>query len=846
MVTKQYFIYINRKKNLYRWRDFMKLKSLSLSLLFLFVFLAISLSADPPITYDLRNVGGVNYVTSVKSQQGGTCWTFGAMAAIEGNLLMTGAWTNSGQAGEPNLAEYHLDWWNGFNQWNNDDIDPPTGSGLVVHEGGDYMVTTAYLTRGEGAVRDIDGQSYATAPPRRLDTYCYFYPRQVQWLVAESNLSNINTVKQTIMTYGVMGTCMCYSSSYISNYIHYQPPSSTELPNHAIAIIGWDDTLTTQAPLPGAWLCKNSWGSGWGNNGYFWISYYDKWCCQEPQMGAVSFQQVDPMQYDNIYYHDYHGWRDTKDNTTEAFNAFEVEGDHSIEAVSFFVADDSVYYNVKVYSGFTGGSLQDLMSEESGFVEYVGFYTVDLATPVEYAQGDSFYVYLQLSQGGHPYDRTSDVPVLLGAQYRVIVESSSDSCESYYREGGTWKDLYNWSGNPYPGTGNFCIKALVKDIGLSVNPNSDFRSTGPVGGPFTPSEKIYTLSMNGTQNINYNVWVDPTVNWLTLTGSTTGTLYPDSTVELTLSVNSNANSLTEGAYITTVYFENTTNHMGDSSRDIVLVVGSNSVIYQWNLETDPGWTTEDQWAFGVPAGLGGEYGCPDPTSGYTGSNVYGFNLNGDYPNNMPAYNLTTEVIELSGIYNTELRFWRWLGVESSEFDHALIMVSNDGVNWETIWSNPSQETSDNAWVQVSYDISSVADDQDSVYIRWVMGTTDGGWRYCGWNIDDIEILGLEEIGVNENPINSTYDHPQLFFANLINSNADISYILPSQGHVDLVVYDISGRMVRILVNEDQSAGSYRLGWDCRSNNGSSVSSGIYFIRLKTNESVLTEKLIILR
>jgi C1A family cysteine protease len=834
------------QKILYRWRDFMKPKRFSFSLLFLFVFFTTSLSADPPITYDLRDVGGVNYVTSVKSQQGGTCWTHGAMAAIEGNLLMTGAWTNSGQVGEPNLAEYHLDWWNGFNEWNNDDIDPPSGSGLVVHEGGDYMVTTAYLTRGEGAVRDIDGQSYEVAPPRRLDSYCYFYPRQVQWFVADSNLSKINTIKQAIMTYGVMGTCMCYSSGYISNFIHYQPPSSTELPNHAIAIIGWDDTLTTQAPLPGAWLCKNSWGEGWGYNGYFWISYYDKWCCQEPQMGAVSFQHVDPMEYDDIYYHDYHGWRDIKDNTTEAFNAFEAERDHSIEALSFFAAADSVDYNVKIYNGFAGGSLQDLVSEESGFAEYVGFYTVDLATPVEYAPGDSFYVYLQLSQGGHPYDRTSDVPVLLGAQYRVIVESSSDSCESYYKEGGTWKDLYNWSGNPYPGTGNFCIKALAKNIGLDVDPNSGFESSGPAGGPFTPSEKMYTLSVNGAQNINYNVSVNPAANWLTLTGATSGMLYPDSTEEVTLVVNSNANSLTEGAYTTTVFFENTTNHMGDCSRDILLAVGSNSVIYQWDLETNPGWATEDQWAFGVPAGLGGEHGCPDPTSGHTGSNVYGFNLNGDYPNNMPAYNLTTEVIDLSGFYNTELRFWRWLGVESSEYDHALIMASNDGANWETIWSNPSYETSDNSWVQVSYDISSVADDQDSVYISWVMGTTDGGWRYCGWNIDDIEILGLEETGVNETPINSSYDQPQLFFTNLINSNANISYILPSQGHVDLVVYDISGRVVKTLVNGRQSAGSHKLRWNCRSNNGSSVSSGIYFIRLKTNESVLTEKLIIAR
>ena len=141
---------------------------------------------------------------------------------------------------------------------------------------------------------------------------------------------------------------------------------------------------------------------------------------------------------------------------------------------------------------------------------------------------------------------------------------------------------------------------------------------------------------------------------------------------------------------------------------------------------------------------GGSHG-KDPTSGHTGQNVYGYNLAGDYTNNLTATAcLTTTALDCRNYSSTELRFWRWLGVEDGTCDHADVAVSNDGVNWTTLWSNPAvvgQSVSDTAWTQKTYSIAAVADNQPTVYIRWGMGSTDTSVTFPGWNIDDIEIWG---------------------------------------------------------------------------------------------------------
>jgi len=275
--------------------------------------------------------------------------------------------------------------------------------------------------------------------------------------------------------------------------------------------------------------------------------------------------------------------------------------------------------------------------------------------------------------------------------------------------------------------------------GLGVEPFDDIVASGDPGGPFSPPSVLYTLHNYSTFPIDWAA--SASAPWVSVSPGT-GTLAPGSEIDVAVSFADFAQTLGNGQYADMVSFANTTDHTGDTTRNLTLTLGHPTVQYEWPLDQDPGWQTEGGWAFGKPLGGGGQVGSPDPTSGHSGDNVYGYNLAGDYSNSMPGYNLTTEPFDCSKLDVVSLRYWRWLGVEGADFDKASISLSTDGQTWTSVWDN-TDFVADSAWTEQEIDLSALAARQPSVQLRWTMGPTDKAYQYCGWNIDDIQILGMD-------------------------------------------------------------------------------------------------------
>lgn len=151
-------------------------------------------------------------------------------------------------------------------------------------------------------------------------------------------------------------------------------------------------------------------------------------------------------------------------------------------------------------------------------------------------------------------------------------------------------------------TGNLWEIDFTAVSGMNVTPSIGLSSEGNSGGPFSPASIVYTLENQTDTGINYSV--SKGASWVSIS-DTGGSLAGHATTDVTVSINSNANSLSNGTYTDTIYFTNTTDHDGDTTRGVTLTVGAPTLQYSWNMDSNPGWTTEGLWAWGQPTGGGG-------------------------------------------------------------------------------------------------------------------------------------------------------------------------------------------------------------------------------------------------
>lgn len=201
--------------------------------------------------FDPRSSGKV---TPVRNQGAcGSCWVFGPMAAYEINYLRK----NGTLPNQVDVSEQHvLNCSNGGSCGGGDPRDVfswMVGQNKKVEK----EVSMPYNA--------ADGSCNIGNPPTTFGAYKWGYVSPSNnWTVRPS----VSQIKQAICKYGAISACVNVTGAFqaYSSGVFFDQPSSGSNINHCVAIVGWDDSKN-------AWLIKNSWGTGWGMNGYMWIHY---------------------------------------------------------------------------------------------------------------------------------------------------------------------------------------------------------------------------------------------------------------------------------------------------------------------------------------------------------------------------------------------------------------------------------------------------------------------------------------------------------------------------------------------------------------------------------------------
>ncbi len=225
-----------------------------------------------PQKYDPR---GRNMVTGVKNQRNvGVCWSMAAMSTLESFLIKNNISDNSVDLSEEHLLLWSMKQSDGYG-WNK----------TTKNDGGQAITVAGYFSSWDGPKRSKDIPFKST---------CYLKkPTNFNLAKTVYNVTDIvylsndeKSIKTAIINYGAVSSMYCHVNSYLSNdsksycYSPYKNISADAC--HEISIVGWDDNYSKynfnglyMPKRKGAWLVKNSWGEGFGDKGFMWISYED-------------------------------------------------------------------------------------------------------------------------------------------------------------------------------------------------------------------------------------------------------------------------------------------------------------------------------------------------------------------------------------------------------------------------------------------------------------------------------------------------------------------------------------------------------------------------------------------
>lgn len=224
-------------------------------------------ASDLPTAYSSRDEG---FVTPVRNQIHNTCWAYSSTAALE-TLMIKNRKTAE------HLSTMHMNFWG---------CRTPDGTGWLrsYSDAGYPYIALGYLTSFGGVMDDLFDESTTQSDYAASigELYPYIAADSAIYLDGEDR----DTIKTAIYTYGAVVGNFHYDSMCTGIQRAYNcdiPGVSTSgLNGHAVELVGWDDAYSAanfrEAHRPssdGAWLCKNSWGTSFGDNGFFWISYED-------------------------------------------------------------------------------------------------------------------------------------------------------------------------------------------------------------------------------------------------------------------------------------------------------------------------------------------------------------------------------------------------------------------------------------------------------------------------------------------------------------------------------------------------------------------------------------------